>query len=262
MIGVPDGAPAADDAPVLAATLSQKNDRRRAALHERASRGCSTRPTTPCSSATCCSRSTTATRAIVSPGPATGLARLLALYGARPQIAAKVKHLVVAAGSFPAGRRRPAITSDVAAASKLFADWPTPHRRRRRRGRRGAAVSGREHREGFRLVARASRRRRLSRVQADAVRRAGPGARGDALRRRIRTRASSSCRSPARSPCTTTGGRDSRRAAGWQASVPDRRPGAEGTRRSSAYTDDGRRAAGAATGRGGRGGEPSCAAET
>ncbi len=64
--------------------------------------------------------------AIVLAGPATGLARLLALYGSRPQILAKVKHLVVAAGAFPSGPPDPSIKADVAAARTLFADWPTP----------------------------------------------------------------------------------------------------------------------------------------
>src|SRR6185436_10851851 len=43
-----------------------------------------------------------------------------------PQIAAKCKQLVVAAGSFPSGPAEPSIKSDVAAARKLFAEWPTP----------------------------------------------------------------------------------------------------------------------------------------
>lgn len=64
--------------------------------------------------------------AVVVAGPATGLARLLALNGSRPQIAAKVRHLVIAAGSFPDGPADPAIKSDVAAARTLFAEWPTP----------------------------------------------------------------------------------------------------------------------------------------
>ncbi len=64
--------------------------------------------------------------AIVLAGPATGLARLLALNGSRPQIVAKVKHLVVAAGSFPDGPADPGIKNDVAAARTLFAEWPGP----------------------------------------------------------------------------------------------------------------------------------------
>ena len=64
--------------------------------------------------------------AVVLAGPATGLARLLALNGSRPQIVAKVKHLVVAAGAFPDGPADPGIRSDVPAARTLFAEWPGP----------------------------------------------------------------------------------------------------------------------------------------
>ena len=59
-------------------------------------------------------------------GPATGVVRMLGLYRSGPQIVAKCKHLVVAAGSFPAGPPEASIKSDVAAARKLFAEWPTP----------------------------------------------------------------------------------------------------------------------------------------
>jgi hypothetical protein len=63
---------------------------------------------------------------IVLAGPATGIARLLALYGARPQIAAKVRHLVVALGVYPSGPAHPDVAKDVTAARKMFAEWPTP----------------------------------------------------------------------------------------------------------------------------------------
>ena len=63
---------------------------------------------------------------IVLAGPATGVVRMLGLYRSGPQITAKCKQLVVAAGSFPAGQPEPTIKSDVAAARKLFAEWPTP----------------------------------------------------------------------------------------------------------------------------------------
>jgi hypothetical protein len=64
--------------------------------------------------------------AIVLAGQATGVTRLLNLFGARPQIQAKVKHLVIAAGSFPGAEPDPAVKKDVAAARALFAEWPTP----------------------------------------------------------------------------------------------------------------------------------------
>jgi hypothetical protein len=57
--------------------------------------------------------------AIVLAGAATNLSRLLELYGAPAQLRAKVKVLVVAAPVAPTA-------SDVRAARRLFAEWPTP----------------------------------------------------------------------------------------------------------------------------------------
>jgi inosine-uridine nucleoside N-ribohydrolase len=59
-------------------------------------------------------------------GPATNLAAALDFPGLRDLIAAKVKYLVVSAGSFPNGNAEPRIKADIAAAKKLFAVWPTP----------------------------------------------------------------------------------------------------------------------------------------
>ena len=64
--------------------------------------------------------------AIVLAGPATGLVRMLGLYRTGPQVSAKCRQLVVAAGAFPDGLPEPTIKADVAAARKLFAEWPTP----------------------------------------------------------------------------------------------------------------------------------------
>lgn len=64
--------------------------------------------------------------AVVLAGPATGLARLLTLHGARAQIAAKVKHLCVALGAYVGSRVEASVGSDIAAARALFAGWPTP----------------------------------------------------------------------------------------------------------------------------------------
>lgn len=63
---------------------------------------------------------------IVLAGPATGLVRMLDLYRSGPQITAKCRQLVVAAGALPAGAAESSIKSDVAAARRLFAEWPTP----------------------------------------------------------------------------------------------------------------------------------------
>jgi len=64
--------------------------------------------------------------AIVLAGPATGLVRILDLYRSGPQITAKCRQLVVAAGALPDGAPEPCIKSDIAAARRLFAEWPTP----------------------------------------------------------------------------------------------------------------------------------------
>jgi hypothetical protein len=64
--------------------------------------------------------------AIVLAGQATGLVRILDLHGSGPQITAKCRQLVVAAGALPAGPAESSIKSDVAAARRLFAEWPTP----------------------------------------------------------------------------------------------------------------------------------------
>lgn len=64
--------------------------------------------------------------AIVVAGPATGVVRLLGLYRSGPQIEAKCKQLVIAAGAFPEGPADPTIKADIAAARRLFAEWQTP----------------------------------------------------------------------------------------------------------------------------------------
>jgi len=59
-------------------------------------------------------------------GPATNLARMLELAGARSIIASKVRMLVMSAGAFGGTDVDPRIREDVAAARKVLADWPTP----------------------------------------------------------------------------------------------------------------------------------------
>ena len=59
-------------------------------------------------------------------GPASNLAAALAHPGVKEKIAAKVKLLVLAGGTFPEGSGGPAIEADIPAARKLFAEWPTP----------------------------------------------------------------------------------------------------------------------------------------
>jgi hypothetical protein len=63
---------------------------------------------------------------VVLSGPATNLAAALAFPGLKELIAAKVKCLAVAAGAYPDGAPDPRVKADIAAAKKLFAEWPTP----------------------------------------------------------------------------------------------------------------------------------------
>ena len=63
---------------------------------------------------------------VVLTGPATELAKVLDLPGAKELIARKVNFLSVAAGSYPEGPPEFNIAADIAAAKKLFAEWPTP----------------------------------------------------------------------------------------------------------------------------------------
>jgi hypothetical protein len=63
---------------------------------------------------------------IVLAAPATGLVRLMSLYGAGPQITAKVKQTVVTLGTYPNGGPESTIKGDLAAARRFFADWPGP----------------------------------------------------------------------------------------------------------------------------------------
>src|SRR3954451_2856127 len=62
--------------------------------------------------------------AIVLAGPATGLVKMLDLYRSGPQITAKCRQLVVAAGALADGAPEPSIKTDIAAARRLFAEWP------------------------------------------------------------------------------------------------------------------------------------------
>jgi hypothetical protein len=64
--------------------------------------------------------------AVVLSGPATDLAKLLDAYGAKDLIAHKVKVLSMAAGAFPDGPPEPNIRANIAAARRVFAEWPTP----------------------------------------------------------------------------------------------------------------------------------------
>lgn len=59
-------------------------------------------------------------------GPAANLARVLELRGAKELIERKVKFLSMMGGAYPEGGPEYNIKADIAAARKLFAEWPTP----------------------------------------------------------------------------------------------------------------------------------------
>jgi hypothetical protein len=63
---------------------------------------------------------------VVLAGPATNLVRLLDVGGAKDWISRKVRFLAVAGGDFGDGQSESNIKSDIAAAKRLFAEWPTP----------------------------------------------------------------------------------------------------------------------------------------
>lgn len=61
---------------------------------------------------------------VILNGPATTIAKMLALPGIKELILAKVRYLVVSGGNFGGGAPELHIKSDIGAAQKLFADWP------------------------------------------------------------------------------------------------------------------------------------------
>lgn len=63
---------------------------------------------------------------VVMTGPATNLARTLTLPGVKDLIARKARFLSVVGGAYPDGPPQFNIKADIAAARKLFAEWPTP----------------------------------------------------------------------------------------------------------------------------------------
>lgn len=63
---------------------------------------------------------------VVVTGPATNLAAVLRLPDAKNWIARKVKFLSIMGGAYPDGAPEFNIKTDIAAARKVFAEWPTP----------------------------------------------------------------------------------------------------------------------------------------
>jgi hypothetical protein len=125
MIGMPEGRAANDDQAALGALLAKKGEDG-TPLYRSAISGLLNTAESAILIRNLLLAQHDGNAAIVLAGPATGVVRLLGLYRSGPQITAKCKQLVVAAGSFPAGPAEATIKSDLAAAQKLFAEWPTP----------------------------------------------------------------------------------------------------------------------------------------
>jgi hypothetical protein len=126
MVGMPEGGPAvASDKPALASTLEKKTAEG-APVYRSAITGLVGTAESAVLIRNLLLAQHDGNAAIVLAGPATGVVRMLNLYRSGPQITAKCRELVVAAGSFAAGAPDATIKTDVPAARKLFAEWPTP----------------------------------------------------------------------------------------------------------------------------------------
>ena len=125
MIGMPEGSSPTDDNPALAALLAKKNADG-TPLYSSPISGLVNTAESAILIRNLLLAQHDGNAAIVLAGPATGVVRILGLYRSGPQITAKCRELVVAAGAYPAGAPDGTIKSDVAAAKRLFAEWPTP----------------------------------------------------------------------------------------------------------------------------------------
>jgi hypothetical protein len=125
MVGMPEGASAATDDPPLAAILAKKTPEGAPQYSTGVSRVLDTADNAVLIRNMLLAQND-GNASIVVAGPLTGMARLLALYGARPQIAAKASQLVLAVGSFSPSAPDAALKADLASARKVFAEWPSP----------------------------------------------------------------------------------------------------------------------------------------
>src|SRR5688572_14069654 len=123
MVGMPEGTPLKDAAPLATATLAAPTPEGKPKYTSSITRVIDT-PDTAVLIRNQLLAQHDGNATIVVAGPATGMMRLMGLHGAPPQISAKVKQLVLASGALGSNAIDPAIKADVAAARKVFADWP------------------------------------------------------------------------------------------------------------------------------------------
>jgi inosine-uridine nucleoside N-ribohydrolase len=124
-IGLAEKGPGPSETPALAKVLAEKNDAGEALYPTEVERIIDT-----ADPAALIRNAMTAyddqNAIVVLTGPATNLARVLTLNGAKQLITAKVKFLVMTAGVYPSGDAEYNVKTDIAAAKKVFSEWPTP----------------------------------------------------------------------------------------------------------------------------------------
>ncbi len=125
MLGMPEGGPVTSDKPILATTLEKKSADG-SPVYTSAITGLVGTAESAVLIRNLLLAQHDGNAAIVLAGPATGVVRMLDLYRSGPQIAAKCKQLVIAAGSFPSGAPEATLKMDIAAAKRLFEQWQTP----------------------------------------------------------------------------------------------------------------------------------------
>ncbi len=170
MIGMPDGPAPDKDTPPLAATLSKKGADGTPALHQRDHRPARHRRKRRADPESLAGAARRQRRH--RPGrPADGSGPVARSLSFRPADRGEVQAAGRGCRIVPSRAARPDDQERCGRGQEVVRRVADADRRRRIRGRRRAAVSRGEHRQGFRVGARAPGRRRLPDVQADALRR-------------------------------------------------------------------------------------------
>lgn len=124
-VGLSDSGWMAEDTPMITAPLARKNAEG-APVYEHGIRKLTDTAEAPAVIRNAFTSQYDQNSIVVLTGPATNLAAVLRLPGVKELIASKVRMLCLAGGSYPDGPPEFNMKSDIAAAKKLFAEWPTP----------------------------------------------------------------------------------------------------------------------------------------
>jgi inosine-uridine nucleoside N-ribohydrolase len=125
MVGLADTGKAPEDTPMLTEPLAKKDDKGAPAFN-RNIRELNDTAEVPALLRNALTAQHDGNCMAVLAGPATNLVSILRLPGAKELIERKVRFLTVTAGSYPSGAPDWNVKADIAAAKKLFAEWPTP----------------------------------------------------------------------------------------------------------------------------------------